>query len=322
MAEDSAVDLPLDAVLAWLRGWQDRLCAALEEADGAARFQPERWQREDGGGGGGVSRLLEGGGVFEKAGVNYSHIWGEALPEAASAGRPGLAGAPFQAAGVSLVAHPQNPYVPACHANLRVFSAAPKGAASWWFGGGYDLTPCYGFAEDCRHWHTTARAACAPFGDSVYPRFKRWCDEYFQLPHRGGETRGVGGLFFDDLNEWGFERCLDFLKRVGDSFFKAYLPLVRRRRDTPYGERERVFQAHRRGRYAEFNLLWDRGTRFGLQAGGRAESILMSLPPSARWTRRPAAGADAPETRLETAFLGARDWLATATDGAQREHHG
>ena len=318
MAETLAPSVPLETALSWLKTWRDRLCTALEEVDGGQHFQPEHWRREEGGGG--ESRLLEGGGVFEKLGVNYSHIWGEQLPDAASTGRPALAGVPFHAAGVSLVAHPQNPYVPACHANLRVFSAEPTSGAAWWFGGGYDLTPCYGFAEDCRHWHAAARTACAPFGETVYPRFKRWCDEYFQLPHRGGETRGIGGLFFDDLNEWGFERCLGFVQSIGDSFFEAYLPLVCRRRDTPYGERERNFQAHRRGRYAEFNLLWDRGTRFGLQSGGRAESILMSLPPSARWTRQPAIKVDGPEARLEAEFLAPRDWLQE--EEPLGEHHG
>ncbi len=312
MADKDANTVPLEVTLRWLQDWQSRLCAVLEQANGdTAHFQTERWQRAEGGGG--ESRLLEGGQVFEKAGVNYSHIQGATLPKIASAGRAELGGMPFQAAGVSLVIHPQNPYVPTCHSNLRVFSSnTPEGEPVWWFGGGYDLTPCYGFAEDCLHWHTTACDACAPFGGSVYPRFKRWCDEYFQLPHRNGEARGIGGLFFDDLNEWGFERCLAFIQSIGESFFEAYLPLVHRRKDTPYGERERSFQAHRRGRYAEFNLLWDRGTRFGLQSGGRTESILMSLPPSAHWRQQPATEADSSEARLGKEFLVPRNWLGTA----------
>jgi coproporphyrinogen III oxidase len=247
--------------------------------------------------------------VFEKAGINFSHVFGEALPASATAQRPELAGRGFQAMGVSLVIHPRNPYVPTSHANVRFFIAEKAGADPvWWFGGGFDLTPYYGFEEDARHWHRVASDACRPFGDEVYPRFKRWCDEYFHLRHRD-EPRGVGGLFFDDLNEWGFERCFAFMRSVGDHYLPAYTPIVARRRDQAYGARERDFQAYRRGRYVEFNLVYDRGTLFGLQSGGRTESILMSLPPVVRWRYdwRPEPGT--PEARLYTDFLRPREWL-------------
>jgi coproporphyrinogen III oxidase len=300
------IDLP--SVDAYLRDLQDRLCAGFERADGAARFREDAWERA--GGGGGRSRVVVEGDLFEQAGVNYSHVWGDALPAAATAQRPQLAGRSFHAAGVSMVLHPRNPYVPIVHANVRVLVAErPDAEAAWWFGGGMDLTPCYGFAEDAVDWHRNARAACEPFGPDVYPRFKQWCDEYFFLPHRG-ETRGVGGLFFDDLSEWGFERSFAFLRSVGDRIAPGYLPIALRRRETPYGERERAFQLYRRGRYVEFNLLYDRGTRFGLQSGGRTESILMSLPPLARWEYdwRPEPGS-AEENTLRD-FLRARDWLS------------
>ncbi len=297
----------IDAVKQYLLALQDRICRGLEEEDGGGRFREDTWQRP--GGGGGRSRVLEDGAVIEKGGVNFSHVHGDGLPPSATAQRPELAGRGFQALGVSLVIHPRNPYVPTSHANVRFFIAEKAGAEPvWWFGGGFDLTPYYGFEEDAVHWHRTARAACAPFGDDVYPRFKQWCDEYFFLKHRN-EPRGVGGLFFDDLNEWGFDRCFAFMKSVGDHYLPAYRPIVARRKDTPYGGRERDFQLYRRGRYVEFNLVYDRGTLFGLQTGGRTESILMSLPPLAAWRYdwRPAPGT--PEAELYEVFLRPRDWL-------------
>jgi coproporphyrinogen III oxidase len=296
----------LAAVEAYLTGLQDTICAGLEAADGGGRFREDAWRRPDGGGG--RTRVLAGGGVFEKAGVGYSHVHGAGLPAAATAARPELAGRSFRALGVSLVLHPESPYVPTTHANVRYFVAERAGEAPvWWFGGGIDLTPYYPFEEDAVHWHETARAACEPFGAEVYPRFKRWCDEYFYLPHRG-ETRGVGGLFFDDLAAWGAERSFAFLRSVGDAFLPAYLPIVERRRATPWGERERSFQLYRRGRYVEFNLLFDRGTLFGIQSGGRTESILMSLPPLVRWEYGWTPEAGSPEERLAD-FLRPRDWL-------------
>jgi len=291
----------------YLLSLQDNICAALEEVDGAQPFREDHWQRP--GGGGGRSRVLSEGGVFEKAGVGFSHVSGDALPPSATAQRPELAGRSFQAMGVSLVIHPRNPYVPTSHANVRLFVAERPGSEPvWWFGGGYDLTPYYGFEEDCRHWHRVASQACEPFGPEVYPRYKKWCDDYFYNRHRS-EPRGVGGLFFDDLNEGGFERCLDFMRAVGDSFLDAYLPIVERRKDMEYGERERHFQLYRRGRYVEFNLVHDRGTLFGLQTGGRTESILMSLPPLVRWDYDWKPEPDSPEAALTRDFLVARDWL-------------
>ncbi len=293
----------------YLLDLQQRICRELEEEDdGEGKFVEETWQREEGGGG--VSRILTGGAVFEQAGVNFSHVKGECLPASASARRPELAGRGFEAMGVSLVIHPWNPYVPTSHANLRFFVAEKPGQPSaWWFGGGFDLTPFYPFAEDVRHWHRTARDICRPFGETVYPRYKQWCDEYFFLPHRN-EARGVGGLFFDDLNEWDFETCLAFTRAVGDGYLRAYRPLVARRKATPHGERERDFQLYRRGRYVEFNLIYDRGTIFGLQSGGRTESILMSMPPLVKWRYnwQPAPGS--PEARLYRDYLRPRDWLA------------
>jgi coproporphyrinogen III oxidase len=302
-------------VLAWLRDLQDRLTAALESADGGARFREDAWDRggERGLRGAGRSRVLREGAVFEQAGINFSHVVGEQLPPSATAKRPELAGCGFEAMGVSLVVHPRNPYVPTSHANVRFFSAVRDEADPvWWFGGGFDLTPYYGFEDDCVHWHRTARAACEPFGAEVYPRFKQWCDDYFFLRHRN-EPRGIGGLFFDDLSEWGFERCFAFMSSVGDHYLPAYLPIVERRREWPYGGREREFQLYRRGRYVEFNLVYDRGTLFGLQSGGRTESILMSLPPRVRWEYdwRPEPGS--PEARLYDLFLKPRDWLASSS---------
>jgi coproporphyrinogen III oxidase len=299
------------AVRTYLESLQDRICDGLEAEDGAARFRRDVFDTP----GGGVARprVLEDGRIFEKAAVNFSHTIGRALPAAATERRPELAGRAYEAVSVSLIVHPRNPYVPTTHANFRFFTAKSVEAGAeakecWWFGGGFDLTPCYGFDEDCAHWHRTARDACAPFGSDVYASCKKACDEYFTLKHRG-ECRGVGGLFFDDLETGGFERCFRFLRSTADAFLPAYLPIVRRRRDTPYGERERWFQLYRRGRYVEFNLVWDRGTRFGLQSGGRVESILASMPPLARWQYdwRPEPGS--PEARLTEHYLVPRDWV-------------
>jgi len=291
---------------AFLRDLQDRICGEVERLDGEARFVEDAWTRA--GGGGGRTRVLRGGGVFEQAGVNFSRVHGQQLPPSATAHRPGLAGGSFVAAGVSLVLHPKNPYVPTTHANVRYFEASKDGVEPvWWFGGGFDLTPFYPFDEDVVHWHTVARDLCKPFGADVYPRYKRWCDDYFYLRHRG-ETRGVGGLFYDDLDEGGFERCFGFTQAVGQGFLDAYAPIVERRRDTPWGEREREFQLYRRGRYVEFNLVYDRGTLFGLQSGGRTESILMSLPPRVRFEYGYQPQSDSPEARLAE-YLRPRDWV-------------
>jgi coproporphyrinogen III oxidase len=300
-----APDIP--AVRSYLLDLQDRICGALAAEDGSA-FREDAWERPAGGGG--RTRVLEDGAVLEKAGVNFSHVTGGRLPASATAQRPELAGRSFEALGVSLVIHPRNPYVPTSHANVRFFVAQRPGEEPvWWFGGGFDLTPYYGFREDVVHWHRTARAACEPFGADVYTCFKQWCDEYFHLRHRD-EPRGVGGLFFDDLNAGGFERCFALLRSVGDHYLPAYLPILRRRRTTPYGEREVAFQHYRRGRYVEFNLVYDRGTLFGLQSGGRTESILMSLPPRVSWRYdwHPAPGS--PEAELYEVYLRPRDWLA------------
>jgi coproporphyrinogen III oxidase len=296
----------IQAVQTYLMDLQDQICSGLEAMDGEARFIEDAWQREEGGGG--RSRVLTAGKTFEQAGVNFSHVFGSQLPPSATASRPELAGRGFQAMGVSLVIHPNNPYVPTSHANVRFFIAEKEGEAPiWWFGGGYDLTPYYGFEEDCRHWHKTAKEACAPFGADIYPRFKQWCDDYFYLKHRD-EPRGIGGLFFDDYNEPDFETSFKYLRSVGDSYLKAYGPIVERRRNTAFGERERDFQLYRRGRYVEFNLVYDRGTLFGLQSGGRTESILMSLPPLVKWRYnwQPEPGSD--EARLYEEFLRPREW--------------
>ncbi|GAB3779184.1 oxygen-dependent coproporphyrinogen oxidase [Dyella agri] len=295
-----------DRAETFLRGLQDRICAELERLDGSARFVEDAWTRAAGGGG--RTRVLRDGALFEQAGVNFSRVSGNQLPSSATAHRPDLAGGSFIATGVSLVLHPKNPYVPTTHANVRYFEASKEGVAPvWWFGGGFDLTPFYPFDEDVAHWHTVARELCAPFGADVYPHYKQWCDEYFYLKHRG-ETRGVGGLFYDDLSEGGFERCLDFTKAVGQGFLDAYLPIAARRRDTPYGEREREFQLYRRGRYVEFNLVYDRGTLFGLQSGGRTESILMSLPPRVRFEYAYQPEPGSAEARLAD-YLKPRDWV-------------
>ena len=302
--------IDIDAVKNYLLGLQDRICDELAAEDGAGSFHEDAWDRE--GGGGGRTRVLAGGDVLEQGGVNFSHVHGDSLPAAASERRPELAGRSFQALGVSLVIHPWNPYVPTSHANVRFFVAEKPGEDPvWWFGGGFDLTPFYPFHEDVLHWHRTARSACAPWGDDVYPAYKQWCDDYFYLKHRE-ETRGVGGLFFDDLNAWDFDTTFAFLKSVGDSYIPAYRPIVAARKATPYGERERDFQLYRRGRYVEFNLVYDRGTLFGLQSGGRTESILMSLPPLVRWQYdwRPDPGT--PEAALYEGYLHPRDWLGEA----------
>ncbi len=299
--------MDVSAVRAYCLALQERIVGALAAVDGRP-FRRDEWQREEGGGG--VSRLIEEGGVFERGGVNFSHVMGARLPPSASAGRGEIAGRPWEALGVSLVLHPRNPYAPTVHMNLRCFvaHAADPAATQWWFGGGMDLTPYYGEAEDAIHFHRHCRAALAPFGDEIYAKYKRWCDDYFYLKHRA-EPRGVGGIFYDDLAEGGFERCFALTRSVGDHFLDAYLPILLRRKDRPYGEHERDFQAYRRGRYVEFNLVWDRGTLFGLQSNGRTEAILMSLPPLVKWRYAWAPESGSPEARLYTDFLVAKDWL-------------
>ena len=290
----------------YLLNLQDRISTEIEQADGQSRFREDRWDRPEGGGG--RSRVLENGAVFEKAGINFSDVQGASLPPSATASRPQLAGAPFRAMGVSLVFHPRNPHVPTTHMNVRFFYAQPKDTDPiWWFGGGFDLTPYYGYREDAIHWHQTARTACNPFGESLYPRFKEACDQYFHLPHRN-EARGVGGIFFDDYDEGGFEQAFAFLQSVGDHFIPAYLPIVSRRQDLPSTEAERRFQLYRRGRYVEFNLVYDRGTLFGLQSKGRTESILMSLPPLVRWDYDYRPEPDTAEAELYNVYLQPQDW--------------
>ncbi len=299
-------DVDADVVRAYLLDLQDTICDRVAGLDGA-RFSEDAWDRDAGGGG--RSRVLANGNVFEQAGVNFSHVHGHNLPPAATDRRPELTGRGFQALGVSLVVHPRNPYVPTSHANVRFFLAeAPDAEPVWWFGGGFDLTPFYPFDADCQHWHRVARDAVEPFGDDLYPRFKQWCDDYFYLPHRE-EARGIGGLFFDDYDRGGFASAFALMRAVGDAYLDAYLPIVEARRDTPWGERERQFQLYRRGRYVEFNLLHDRGTKFGIQSGGRTESILMSLPPLVRWEYGYQPSADSPEARLTNHYLVPRDWV-------------
>ncbi len=297
------------AVRAYLLLLQERIVAGLESIDGGT-FRRDDWVRPEGGGG--VSRLIEDGAVLERAGVLFSHVTGDRLPPSATAQRPALAGRAWEAAGVSLVLHPRNPHAPTVHLNVRCFVASPAAGdaePAWWFGGGMDLTPYYGYDEDARHFHAACRDALAPFGAELHPRFKRACDEYFWLRHRS-EARGVGGIFFDDLNEGGFERCFAIMRGVGDAFLAAYAPILARRAPLPYGERERDFQAYRRGRYVEFNLVWDRGTLFGLQSGGRTEAILLSLPPLVRWRYDWRAEPGSPEAALLERYLVPRDWLA------------
>ncbi len=300
-------DINIDEIKAYYLDLQDRICAELAQEDGKASFDEDAWEREEGGGG--RTRVLTDGDAFEQAGVNFSHVHGANMPASATAHRPELAGRKFIAMGVSLVIHPHNPYVPTSHANVRFFIATKENADPiWWFGGGFDLTPYYPFLDDVKEWHQTAKQACDPFGDDVYLRYKKWCDEYFYLKHRQ-ETRGVGGLFFDDLNEGGFDHCFGLMKSIGDHYIKAYRPIVARRKNTPYGERERDFQLYRRGRYVEYNLVYDRGTLFGLQTGGRTESILMSLPPLVKWRYNWKPEPGTPEADLYENYLKPRDWL-------------
>ncbi len=305
-----SLDQPaVETVRDYLLGLQARITAAVTAIDGGA-FVVDPWQKAPGEmlQGNGVTQILEGGPVFERAGCGFSHVRGPRLPPSATQHRPELSGAPFEAMGVSLVFHPRNPYVPTVHMNVRMLAAqGADGKTVCWFGGGMDLTPYYGFDEDAQHFHATCKAALAPFGDDKYPRFKTWCDEYFVLKHRA-EQRGVGGVFFDDFSELGFERSLAMMQAVGDGLLPAYLPIVRRRQDTVYGERERAFQLYRRGRYVEFNLVWDRGTHFGLQSGGRTESILLSMPPLASWSYQHVPVPDSPEAALYSRFLVPRGW--------------
>ncbi|EJL6338495.1 TPA: oxygen-dependent coproporphyrinogen oxidase [Vibrio cholerae] len=297
------------AVKHFLLQLQDKICQQLEATDGQAQFIEDAWQREPGEklGGGGRTRVMREGAVFEQGGVNFSHVFGEQMPASATAHRPELAGRRFEAMGVSLVMHPKNPYVPTSHANVRFFIAEKEGEDPiWWFGGGFDLTPFYPFVEDGQHWHQTAKQLCAPFGAEIYNEHKAWCDRYFYLPHRN-ETRGIGGLFFDDLNEWPFEQCFAYIQAVGEGYTQAYVPIVEKRKNTPFTERERQFQLYRRGRYVEFNLVLDRGTLFGLQTGGRTESILMSMPPLARWEYAYQPESGTPEAQLSE-FLVPREW--------------
>lgn len=304
--QDKVQQIDKNLVKNYLLGLQDSICEALHAEDGCD-WQEDSWVRKEGGGG--RSRVLVDGAFIEKGGVNFSHVFGDQMPASATQNRPELAGRSFEAMGVSLVIHPKNPYVPTSHANVRFFIAEKEGADPvWWFGGGYDLTPYYGNEQDCRHWHSTAKDACDAFSTDLYPRLKNWCDDYFYLKHRD-EPRGVGGLFFDDFNELGFERSFAFMRSIGDSYTAAYLPIVQRRRDTEFGERERSFQLYRRGRYVEFNLVWDRGTLFGLQTGGRTESILMSLPPLVRWEYDWAPEPGSAEVELYEKYLIHRDWV-------------
>ena len=300
-----------DDVRRFLLGLQSRITSAVAEVDGSS-FASDAWQKAPGEmlQGNGITQILEQGKVFERAGCGFSHVRGPKLPPSATQHRPELSGAPFEALGVSLVFHPRNPYVPTVHMNVRMLTATPPGGspAVTWFGGGMDLTPYYGFEEDAVHFHQSCKDALAPFGDDKYPRFKAWCDSYFYLKHRG-EQRGIGGVFFDDFQELEPQQNLAMMQSVADAFLGAYLPIVQRRQHTPYGERERDFQLYRRGRYVEFNLVWDRGTHFGLQSGGRTESILMSMPPLASWSYQRGVMAGSPEAHLYSDFLQQRDWL-------------
>lgn len=301
----------LEQAKVFLQDYQNRLCDRLSSFEPDTRpFLIDPWTRAEGGGG--ISRVLENGTVFEKAGVNFSHVMGDKLPPSATANRPQLAGRPFHATGVSIVIHPRNPYVPTSHANVRFFIAPAQNDSEqdiWWVGGGFDLTPYYGFAEDCREWHQFAKNACDPHGEHLYPKFKTWCDDYFFLKHRN-EPRGIGGIFFDDFDEGGFENAFGLIQKVANAYSDAYASIVARRIDTPHGEREREFQLYRRGRYVEFNLVWDRGTHFGLQSNGRTESILMSLPPLVSWKYDYTHQPNSPEAELYNTFLKPTDWLS------------
>jgi len=302
------MDIDIERVNSYLQRLQETITSELQQIDAKAEFETDTWRRDAGGGG--RSMVLRDGAVFEQAGVNFSEVYGDNLPASATAHRPELAGRQFRAMGVSLVIHPDNPYIPTSHANVRFFVAEKPGEASiWWFGGGFDLTPYYGFEEDCKHWHQIAKQACDPYGAGRYAEYKKWCDEYFYLKHRG-EARGIGGLFFDDLNEPDFGQAFAFMRSVGDHYLPAYTPIVERRKNDAYGEREKKFQLYRRGRYVEFNLVYDRGTLFGLQSGGRTESILMSLPPVVNWRYNYQPEAGSAEAGLTDYYLEARDWLA------------
>ena len=298
----------IEQVKKYLVQLQESICSDLELLDGRAIFEKDRWTKEDGGGSG-ITSVICDGNIFEKGGVNFSIVQGNKMPKSASAIRPELEGRKYTALGISLVMHPENPYIPTTHANVRFFVAEEPGKVPiWWFGGGFDLTPFYGFDEDAVHWHKTAKKACLPFGEKVYSQYKKWCDDYFYLEHRN-EQRGIGGLFFDDLNEGGFDRCFEFMKSVGNHFTDAYLPIVIKRKDTPYGEKERNFQLYRRGRYVEFNLIYDRGTLFGLQSGGRTESILMSMPPEVKWSYQFQVEKDSQEGKLYNHYLKPKEWI-------------
>ena len=291
-------------VLVYLKGLQDGICESLETIEQNCEFKQDAWQHDNGGGG--RTRVMRGE-VFESAGVNFSHVLGDKLPASATAKRPEMAGCGFEASGVSLVIHPDNPFIPTSHANVRVFRTTGKDYNNWWFGGGFDLTPYYPFDEDIIHWHKIAQAACQPFGKGVYAKFKAWCDDYFYLKHRK-ETRGVGGLFFDDLNEWGFEKSFEFIQAIGNAYVEAYVPIVKKRMNTPFSEQHKAFQKYRRGRYVEFNLVYDRGTLFGLQSGGRTESILMSLPPEVSYRYNYQPEKDSQEAKLYE-YLTPREWV-------------
>lgn len=298
--------IEIESIRSYLFALQNNITDALCDLDSTLVLKEDEWDREEGGGG--RCRVMRDGQIFEQAGINFSYVFGNELPASATAHRPGLAGRKFQALGVSLVIHPINPYVPITHMNVRFFVAENKEEPPvWWFGGGFDLTPYYGFDEDAKHWHITAKEACAEYGDDIYPRYKKWCDDYFYLKHRQ-EPRGIGGLFFDDLNEWEFEKCFAFTRSIGDAFLPAYIPIVERRKGLDYGEQQRQFQLYRRGRYVEFNLIYDRGTLFGLQSGGRTESILMSLPPLVRWQYDWQPEPGTPEAELYEQYLKVREW--------------
>jgi coproporphyrinogen III oxidase len=306
MSEIIITNTAISQVKHYLLNLQQTLCETFELLDGKARFIEDEWIRPEGGGG--ISRILQRGDTFEKAGVNFSYVRGTNLPPSATLNRPELKNSTYHALGVSLVIHPDNPYIPTSHANVRFFIAETDQGNHWWFGGGFDLTPYYGFREDCIHWHQTAKNACQPFGNEIYPRFKTWCDEYFYIKHRN-EARGIGGLFFDDYHEQGFEHSFGLMQSIGDHYIQAYAPIVERRQFLPFGEREKAFQRYRRGRYVEFNLVYDRGTLFGLQSGGRTESILMSLPPDVHWEYNWTPGDNTPEKILYTDFLPRQNWL-------------
>ena len=298
----------IEQVKKYLVHLQESICSDLQSLDGGAVFEKDHWTKKDGNGSG-ITSVSCDGNVFEKGGVNFSIVEGNKMPKSATTLRPELEGRKYTALGVSLVLHPENPYIPTAHANVRFFVAEePDKEPIWWFGGGFDLTPFYGFDKDAVHWHKTAKKACLPFGEKVYSKYKKWCDDYFYLEHRN-EQRGIGGLFFDDLNEGGFDRCFEFMKSVGDHFSEAYLPIVIKRKDTPYGEKERNFQLYRRGRYVEFNLIYDRGTLFGLQSGGRTESILMSMPPEVKWSYQFQVEKDSQEGKLYHYYLKPKEWI-------------